>query len=124
MTTPVARSLSRLRMVADEHEIPVHIDGARLFNAAVALGVTATEVARNGESVAFCVSKGLSAPVGSVLCGSAAFIERARAYRRMVGGAMRQAGVIAAAGIVALEDIGGTSGGRSPAGARTRSWLA
>ena len=97
--------LSRLRMVADEHTIPVHIDGARLFNAAVALGVTAAEVARNGDSVAFCVSKGLSAPVGSLLCGSAAFIERARAYRRMVGGAMRQAGVIAAAGIVALEDM-------------------
>ena len=121
---PPLAGLSRLRMVADEHEIPVHIDGARLFNAAVALGVTAAEVARNGDSVAFCVSKGLSAPVGSVLCGSAAFIERARAYRRMVGGAMRQAGVIAAAGIVALERHGGTSGGRSPAGARTRSWLA
>ena len=101
---PLAR-LSQLRTVANEHAIPVHIDGARLFNAAVALDVTAAEVARNGDSVAFCVSKGLSAPVGSVLCGSAAFIERARAYRRMVGGAMRQAGVIAAAGIVALEDM-------------------
>ncbi len=97
--------LSRLRTVADEHAIPVHIDGARLFNAAVALDVTAAEVARNGDSVAFCVSKGLSAPVGSVLCGSGAFIERARAYRRMVGGAMRQAGVIAAAGVIALEDM-------------------
>ena len=98
-------SLSRLRAVADDHGIPVHIDGARLFNAAVALGATAAEVARNGDSVAFCVSKGLSAPIGSLLCGSAAFIERARAYRRMVGGAMRQAGVIAAAGIVALETM-------------------
>jgi threonine aldolase len=97
--------LSRLRAVANEHGIPVHIDGARLFNAAVALGVTAAEVARNGDSVAFCVSKGLSAPVGSVLCGNEAFIERARAYRRMVGGAMRQAGVIAAAGIIALEEM-------------------
>ena len=95
--------LSRLRAVANEQDISVHIDGARLFNAAVALGVSAAEVARDGDSVAFCVSKGLSAPVGSLLCGSAAFIERARAYRRMVGGAMRQAGVIAAAGIVALE---------------------
>jgi threonine aldolase len=95
--------LSRLHAIAAEHSIPVHIDGARLFNAAVALGVSAAEVARNGDSVAFCLSKGLSAPVGSLLCGSAAFIERARAYRRMVGGAMRQAGVVAAAGIVALE---------------------
>ena len=95
--------LSRLRAVANEQDISVHIDGARLFNAAVALGVSTAEVARDGDSVAFCVSKGLSAPVGSLLCGSAAFIERARAYRRMVGGAMRQAGVIAAAGIVALE---------------------
>jgi|SRR5579862_2782960 len=97
--------LSRVRAVATDHGIPIHIDGARLFNAAVALGVTAAEVARNGDSVAFCISKGLSAPVGSLLCGSAAFIERARAYRRMVGGAMRQAGVIAAAGIVALQDM-------------------
>ena len=97
--------LSRLRSVANEHDVAVHIDGARLFNAAVALGVSAAEAARDGDSVAFCVSKGLSAPVGSLLCGSAAFIERARAYRRMVGGAMRQAGVIAAAGIVALEEM-------------------
>ncbi len=95
--------LSRLRAVANEHGIPIHIDGARLFNAATALGVTAAKVAQYGDSVAVCVSKGLSAPVGSVLCGNGAFIERARAYRRMVGGAMRQAGVIAAAGIVALE---------------------
>ena len=98
-------ALSRMRAVADDHGIPVHIDGARLFNAAIALGVSAAEAARDGDSVAFCVSKGLSAPVGSLLCGSAAFIERARAYRRMVGGAMRQAGVIAAAGIVALEEM-------------------
>jgi threonine aldolase len=95
--------LSRLHTIAAEQGIPVHIDGARLFNAAVALGTSAAEVARHGDSVAFCISKGLSAPVGSLLCGSALFIERARAYRRMVGGAMRQAGVFAAAGIVALE---------------------
>ena len=85
--------------------MPVHIDGARLFNAAVAQGVPATEIAKHGDSVGFCVSKGLSAPFGSVLCGSAAFIEKARAYRRMVGGGMRQAGVTAAAGIVALESM-------------------
>src|SRR6185312_7138442 len=72
-------------------------------NASVALGVPPKEIARHGDSVGFCVSKGLSAPFGSVLCGSRDFIERARAYRRMVGGAMRQAGVVAAAGVVALE---------------------
>ena len=95
--------LAAVHALASDNGIPVHIDGARLFNAAVALGVPAAEIARHCDSVGFCISKGLSAPVGSLLCGSAAFIERARAYRRMVGGGMRQAGVIAAAGIVALE---------------------
>jgi threonine aldolase len=100
--------LAHMKMVhelARQHGIPVHTDGARLFNAAVALGVTAAEISRHTDSVCFCVSKGLSAPVGSVLCGSAAFIERARPFRRMVGGNMRQAGSIAAAGIVALETM-------------------
>jgi threonine aldolase len=95
--------MAKLRALTAEKGVPVHIDGARVFNAAVALGVSATEIAKHGDSVGFCVSKGLSAPFGSVLCGSAAFIERARAYRRMVGGGMRQGGVMAAAGIVALE---------------------
>src|SRR5580704_4445279 len=98
-------SLAKIRAAADEHGVPVHIDGARLFNAAVALGVPAAEIAKYSDSVGFCLSKGLSAPVGSVVCGSAAFIERARAFRRMLGGAMRQAGVIAAAGIVALDTM-------------------
>jgi threonine aldolase len=83
--------------------VPVHLDGARLFNAAVALRREAREFARPADSVTFCVSKGLAAPVGSVMCGSAEFIARARRVRKMVGGGMRQAGVIAAAGIVALE---------------------
>src|SRR5256714_13378517 len=95
--------LARLRALTSEKNVPVHIDGARIFNAAVALGVPAAEIARHGDSIGFCVSKGLSAPFGSVLCGPVALIERARAYRRMVGGGMRQAGVMAAAGIVALE---------------------
>jgi threonine aldolase len=95
--------MAKLRALTAEKGVPVHIDGARVFNAAVALGVPAADIARHGDSVGFCVSKGLSAPFGSVLCGSAAFIERARAYRRMVGGGMRQGGVVAAAGIVALE---------------------
>jgi len=100
--------LAHMRAVhglARENSVPVHLDGARIFNAAIALGCTAGEIARYADSVCFCVSKGLSAPVGSILCGSAAFIERARAYRRMVGGNMRQAGPLAAAGIVAIETM-------------------
>jgi threonine aldolase len=97
--------MAKLRALTAEKGVPVHIDGARVFNAAVVQGVSAAEIAKHGDSVGFCVSKGLSAPFGSVLCGSAAFIEKARAYRRMVGGGMRQAGVMAAAGIVALETM-------------------
>jgi threonine aldolase len=91
--------------LAKSNGVPVHTDGARVFNAAIALEVEAKEIARHTDSIGFCVSKGLSAPVGSILCGSAAFIECARAYRRMVGGNMRQAGPMAAAGIVALETM-------------------
>ena len=100
--------LAHMRTVhelARDKGIPVHLDGARIFNAAHALGATAKDLAQHCDSVCFCVSKGLSAPVGSILCGAAAFIERARAYRRMVGGNMRQAGPLAAAGIVALETM-------------------
>jgi threonine aldolase len=81
----------------------VHVDGARLFNAAVALKRDPREFAAPVDSVTFCLSKGLGAPVGSVVCGSAAFVERARRVRKMVGGGMRQAGILAAAGLVALE---------------------
>src|SRR6478609_5109426 len=95
--------LGRLRTLTAEKGIPLHIDGARIFNAAVALGVPVARIAGLCDSTGFCVSKGLSAPFGSVLCGSSAFIERARAYRRMVGGALRQAGIMAAAGLVALD---------------------
>ena len=83
--------------------VPVHLDGARLFNAAVALGRPAADFARAVDSVTFCVSKGLGAPVGSVVCGARDFIVRARRARKMLGGGMRQAGVLAAAGIVALD---------------------
>ncbi|HEX9673468.1 MAG TPA: low specificity L-threonine aldolase [Burkholderiales bacterium] len=103
-----ALPLAHMRAVhglARENGVPVHLDGARIFNAAIALGRAASEISQHSDSVCFCVSKGLSAPVGSILCGSAAFIERARAYRRMVGGNMRQAGPLAAAGIVALETM-------------------
>jgi len=91
--------------LAHRHGLKVHLDGARIFNAAVALGIPAAELAAGVDSVGFCLSKGLSAPVGSVLCGNKDFIERARKKRKMLGGGMRQAGVIAAAGIVALETM-------------------
>jgi threonine aldolase len=89
--------------VAREAGLRVHLDGARLFNAAVALRRSAREFAQDVDSVTFCVSKGLGAPVGSVVCGSRDFVGRARRWRKMLGGGMRQAGVIAAAGLVALE---------------------
>jgi len=91
--------------LAHRRGLRVHLDGARIFNAAIALGVPAWALAQNSDSVALCLSKGLSAPVGSLLCGSKDFVERARKFRKMLGGGMRQAGVIAAAGIVALETM-------------------
>ncbi len=100
--------LAHMRVVhglARENGVPVHLDGARIFNAAISLGVPSSEMAQYSDSVCFCVSKGLSAPVGSILCGNREFIERARGYRRMVGGNMRQAGPLAAAGIVAIETM-------------------
>ena len=83
--------------------LPVHLDGARIVNAAVALGRTVGDLTRKFDSVMFCLSKGLGAPVGSMLVGSREFIEKARTYRKLLGGGMRQAGVLAAAGLVALE---------------------
>jgi len=89
---------------AHEAGLPVHLDGARIFNAGVALGCTVVDLTRRFDSVMFCLSKGLGAPVGSMLAGSRAFIEEARLVRKMLGGGMRQAGVLAAAGLVALEE--------------------
>ena len=91
--------------VAHRHGIRVHLDGARLFNAAVALGVEARRLAQECDSVNVCLSKGLCAPVGSLLLGTKDYIEEARRYRKMVGGGMRQAGILAAAGIVALTEM-------------------
>jgi threonine aldolase len=85
--------------------IPVHLDGARIFNAAASLGVPAAVIARLADSVMFCLSKGLAAPVGSMVAGDAAFIHRARKMRKLMGGGMRQAGILAAAGIVALTEM-------------------
>jgi threonine aldolase len=84
--------------------LKVHLDGARIFNAAVALGCTVARLSQKADSVMFCLSKGLGAPVGSLLVGSQEFIEKARIYRKMFGGGMRQVGVLAAAGLVALEE--------------------
>ena len=89
---------------AHEKNLPVHLDGARIFNAAAALGETVANLARPADSVMFCLSKGLGAPVGSMLLGTRAFIDEARVVRKMLGGGMRQAGVLAAAGLVALEE--------------------
>ena len=95
--------LEAVAAAARGHGLPVHCDGARIFNAAVALGVPAADLAAPADTVMFCLSKGLSAPVGSLLAGPADLIAEARAERARLGGGMRQAGVIAAAGIVALE---------------------
>ena len=91
--------------LAQRHGLAVHLDGARVFNAAVALGVDVKELVEDVDSVQVCLSKGLSAPVGSVICGDERFIYEARRNRKIVGGGMRQAGIIAAAGIVALEQM-------------------
>ncbi len=97
--------MQALGKVARAHGLRVHLDGARLFNAAVALGVDVRSLAADADTLTFCLSKGLAAPVGSVVCGDRAFIAEARRARKVVGGGMRQAGVIAAAGIVALEQM-------------------
>jgi threonine aldolase len=88
---------------AHEAGLKVHMDGARIFNAATALGEKVSHMTRKVDSVMFCLSKGLGAPVGSMVVGTRAFIEKGRVYRKMFGGGMRQAGVIAAAGLIALE---------------------
>jgi threonine aldolase len=97
--------MDQLGSLAQELDLKTHLDGARIFNAAIALGVPASRLAQNVDSVTFCLSKGLAAPVGSVLCGSEAFIAKAVRIRKQLGGGMRQAGVLAAAGIVALEQM-------------------
>ncbi len=102
LTSTYMESVEKL---ARHYGLAVHLDGARIFNAAIALGVEAKELARNADSLTFCLSKGLSAPVGSIICGTKDFIARARHNRKRLGGGMRQAGVLAAAGIVALEKM-------------------
>lgn len=94
--------LGAYRELAERHEMKVHMDGARVFNAAVALGVPVREIAKCAHSITFCLSKGLRSPVGSVLCGREEFINRARIWRKRLGGGMRQAGLLAACGIISL----------------------
>jgi threonine aldolase len=91
--------------LAHQRNIAVHLDGARIFNAAIALDIEPALLTKNVDSVMFCLSKGLSAPVGSILAGSKEFIQRARKNRKMLGGGMRQAGILAAAGIIAIENM-------------------
>ena len=91
--------------IANQNQIKVHLDGARIFNAAVYLETPVKELVKYTDTLTFCLSKGLSAPVGSLLCGDRDFITRARRWRKMLGGGMRQAGIIAAAGIVALDSM-------------------
>lgn len=98
-------TMAAYREVADRHGMKVHLDGARVFNAAVGLGVDVKEITKHVDSVNFCLSKGLRSPVGSVLCGNADFIDAARIWRKRLGGGMRQAGVLAACGIVSLTQM-------------------
>jgi len=97
--------MKEVAALARRHRLPVHLDGARLFNAATALGVSASDIADQVDSVMFCLSKGLCAPVGSMLAGPREFIEKARRKRKIMGGGMRQAGILAAAGLVALREM-------------------
>ena len=104
-TCATPEEIAAVAAAAHAAGVPVHLDGARIFNAAVALGRPAADFTRPVDSVSFCLSKGLGAPVGSLVCGSRAFIARARRVRKQLGGGMRQAGVLAAAGLVALETM-------------------
>lgn len=97
--------MESITQMAHAHKLPVHMDGARVFNAATALGIPVSRLARDVDSLMFCLSKGLAAPVGSILVGNKEFIRRARRTRKLLGGGMRQAGILAAAGIVALEQM-------------------
>lgn len=98
-------TMAEIRRIADEHGLNVHLDGARVFNAAVALGVDVKEITRYADSVSCCLSKGLCAPVGAIFAGRAETVKRARKCRKLLGGGMRQAGILAAAGILALKEM-------------------
>ena len=96
--------LQATRRFVDEHSLGLHLDGARIFNASIALDIPVTDISRHFDSISFCLSKGLGAPVGTMLCGDTDLITEARRWRKTLGGGMRQAGIIAAAGLYALEN--------------------
>jgi threonine aldolase len=100
-----AEYMQQVKAIANQHGLPLHLDGARLWNAAVASGSSMAELAASVDTLTCCLSKGLAAPVGSLVAGNAAFAERVRRVRKMLGGGMRQAGIIAAAGLVALHEM-------------------
>ncbi|MCK1540656.1 threonine aldolase [Bradyrhizobium sp. 179] len=100
-----ASYIKEVHAFADEHDLPLHLDGARVFNAAIASRRTPAEVAADFDSVMFSLTKGLAAPFGSIVCGSRPFIERVKRYRKLLGGGLRQAGIMASAGIVALQTM-------------------
>ncbi len=103
---PITKAYTdQVAQIAHENGLPLHIDGARIFNAATALNLPVSELVETADSITFCLSKGLCAPVGSVLVGSADFIKRARRVRKMLGGGMRQAGIIAAAGLIGIHEM-------------------
>jgi threonine aldolase len=102
--------LDAVKSLAEKHGLPVHMDGARIFNAAASLGLSAAEIAKRADSVMFCLSKGLCAPVGSMVTGPKAFIGTVRLKRKIMGGGLRQAGILAAAGIIAIEKMSGRVG--------------
>jgi len=97
--------MQSLRELADKHKLPIHMDGARLWNAIAVNGLPPNEIAKHVDSLSICLSKGLGAPIGSLLVGSREFIEKARRIRKALGGGMRQSGVLASAGLVALDDF-------------------
>lgn len=99
--------MEALAAVAKEHDIPIHVDGARIFNAATHLGISVKELTKDADSVMFALSKGLGCPIGSMVVGTEQWIARARKWRKMLGGGMRQAGIIAAAGIIGIQEMAG-----------------
>ncbi len=99
-----AGNLQRIHAFAEQHGLKIHIDGARLFNASIAAGIPAEDICRYSDTITFCLSKGLGAPVGALLCSTKDFIKEARRARKMLGGGMRQAGILAAAGLYALNN--------------------
>ena len=98
-------TMAKVRIIADKNKLPIHLDGARVFNAAAFLGVDVKEITKYCDTISCCLSKGLCAPVGAILAGSEEVVSRARKFRKMIGGGMRQNGILAAAGIIALRDM-------------------